>query len=431
MRTHKHGLQHRPGKADTKTSLDLISVGARLLFANGQTTERVVVAVKQLSRRLGFRAEVFPEWGKLTLHFESDNGPRDIVISAIPAAVDLNKVAATMREIENFNARRADATSTLATLHFIGRLPPVSLARFALMSAAGAAALGILFGVIHPLSLILIALVAGLSACLRRWLAEQSQNLYIQPLCAALLAGIVGSVCARLGLGSPLRLIAVCPCMVLVPGPHFLNGALDLARARITLGVARLAFAVLFTLMICAGLVIGLALGGTNLPASGSFNPVPFGYDVLAAGVAVAAYGSFFNMPWHMLPIPIVVGMLAHASRWAVISLAGASVAFGALVACLVVGLIITPIANYLRLPFAGVAFASVVSLIPGIFLFRLAGGMTEIVTSGSRIPQELVSQIFIDGTTAMLIILSMAFGLIVPKLCIEHFTSPKNLEKR
>ena len=40
-----------------------------------------------------------------------------------------------------------------------------------------------------------------------------------------------------------------------------------------------------------------------------------------------------------------------------------------------------TPIADYLRLPFAGLAFASVVSLIPGVFLFRMAGGMVELAT--------------------------------------------------
>jgi uncharacterized membrane protein YjjB (DUF3815 family) len=128
-------------------------------------------------------------------------------------------------------------------------------------------------------------------------------------------------------------------------------------------------------------------------------------------------------MPWRMLPIPILIGMLAHASRWAIISVAGGSVETGALVACLVVGTIITPIADRLRLPFAGLAFASVVSLIPGVFLFRMAGGMVVLVTLGPQAPQELV-QVVADGTTAILIILAMTFGLIVPKMCIEHFYS-------
>jgi len=43
---------------------------------------------------------------------------------------------------------------------------------------------------------------------------------------------------------------------------------------------------------------------------------VPLFCDVIAAGVAVAAYGTFFSMPWRMLPIPMLIGMLVHAARW-------------------------------------------------------------------------------------------------------------------
>ena len=82
-----------------------------------------------------------------------------------------------------------------------------------------------------------------------------------------------------------------------------------------------------------------------------------------------------------------------------------------------------TPIADHMRLPFAGLAFASVVSLIPGVYLFRMAGGMVDLVTLGPQAPQELLVHVVSDGTTAILIILAMSFGLILPKMCIQHFT--------
>ena len=44
--------------------LALISLSARLLFANGQTTERTVTAVDQLAEALGFRATVFSTLGR-------------------------------------------------------------------------------------------------------------------------------------------------------------------------------------------------------------------------------------------------------------------------------------------------------------------------------------------------------------------------------
>jgi uncharacterized membrane protein YjjB (DUF3815 family) len=280
----------------------------------------------------------------------------------------------------------------------------------------------VIFGAAHPFSLLLIAISAGAGACLRRWLSGISGNLFVQPLCAALLAGAIGAIAVRLQFSSVLRLIAVCPCMILVPGPHLLNGTIDIARARIGLGASRIAYAGVIILMICTGLLTGLSVGSVGLPVSVPSYPVPLGYDAIAAGVAVASYGTFFAMPWRMLPIPIVVGMLAHASRWEMISVAGASAETGALVACLVVGIIITPIADRLRLPFAAFAFASVVSLMPGVFLFRMAGGFVDLVTLGEKASLDVLFNAIADGTTAVLIILAMALGLILPKMCIEHF---------
>jgi hypothetical protein len=76
-----------------------------------------------------------------------------------------------------------------------------------------------------------------------------------------------------------------------------------------------------------------------------------------------------------------------------------------------------------MRLPFAGLAFASVVSLIPGVFLFRMASGMVDLVALGTKAPQELFVQVVADGTTAILIILAMSFGLIFPKMWIQNLT--------
>jgi len=402
--------------------LALISLSARLLFENGQSTEKVVSALDQLAAALGFRATVFPRWGELTVLINDGSGSRNEILSAVPSGVDMRKVAATIGVIDDVCDGCLDAAAARSALETIARFPPVSITRFAFLAAAGAAALGVIFGATHPFSLLLIAISAGVGACLRRWLATISRNLFVQPLCAALLAGAVGAIAVRLQFSSALRLIAVCPCMILVPGPHLLNGTLDLARARIALGASRIAYAGVIILMICTGLLTGLSFGSVSLPVAAPSYPVSLGYDVIAAGVAVAAYGTFFAMPWRMLPIPVAIGMLAHATRWGMISLVDASVEIGALAACLVVGSIITPIVDRLRLPFAALAFASVVSLIPGVYLFRVAGGLVHLVTRGGKASVDMLLNTIADGTTAILIILAMAIGLILPKMCIEHF---------
>jgi uncharacterized membrane protein YjjP (DUF1212 family) len=403
--------------------LPLISLAATLLLANGQTTERTTLQVERLAAALGHQLTVVVRWGELILRFVAPDGTvHNEIVAVSPTGVDMHKVAATIGVLDDVSAHRTDAAAALSALHDIARLSPVSLARFATLAGAGAAALGVIFGSSHPLTLLLIAVSAGAGGCVRRWLSHISSNPFVQPLCAALVAGIIGAIATRLQLSSALRLIAVCPCMVLVPGPHLLNGAIDLVRARIALGAARLVFATMIILVICIGLLGGLAAGGESLPVSGVSSSVPFGYDVIAAGVAVAAYGTFFSMPWSKLPIPIAIGMAAHATRWAAITLCGAGVATGALVACLLVGIVVTPIADRLRMPFAAFAFASVVSLIPGVYLFRMASGLVSVASLGNQAPPDVLLAAIADGTSAMLIMMAITFGLIVPKLCIEAF---------
>jgi uncharacterized membrane protein YjjB (DUF3815 family) len=209
--------------------------------------------------------------------------------------------------------------------------------------------------------------------------------------------------------------------MVLVPGPHILNGAIDLARTRIALGIARLAYAGVIVLLICAGGLFGFTAVGANLAIAGSSPPVPLVLDVIAAGCAVASFGTFFSMPWRLLALPIAAGMLAHAARWALISVVGTNAATGALVACMLVSVLVTPIADRLHLPFAALAFSAVVSLMPGFFLFNAATGLVELVSIGPSAPAALLTSIATNGATAFLIIMAMTFGLILQRMLFER----------
>ena len=403
--------------ANTLERCELLLKAAHALHSNGQETEETLRSVRQLSQQLYVSSELFLSWDAVTLQTNDAAGKHLVLLTrAVPSSVTMNRVEAVNLAIDGVRKQPLDLSAPLRAIEAAQDTSPAQLWMFVLACAAGATALALIFGAVHNEAIAMIAASSALGALLRRGVGHFGAGAIVQALFASFLAGLVGAVAVKLHVSSELRLVALCPCMILVPGPHILNGVLDLTYIRISLGTSRLLFAGLILIAICTAVLLGLQLGGSDLPVDAVGRHVTLWIDVLAAGIAAASYSVYFSTPITMLIWPVLIGMVAHGMRWWVMANFGLGPASAAGIACLVVAILLVPVSIRRKLPFAAIGFASVVSLMPGIFIFRTSSGLVALYQHISSVSPDVLAKTLADATTAIAIVLCMGFGLVVPK---------------
>lgn len=412
-------------QADGSDPHDIVLEAAVLLHVNGQSTGMTLTAVDRLNHGLNTTFTLIPGWASLLL-IAPGGALRAAAVS--PTGVNMRRVAATMAIADRARDGAIDQNDTRRELIAAQRESVSDVAIFSGACGTGAGALAVIFGAHGALTVLIVALSAGLGGLVRRGIGRLGGGLLTQAFTAALIAGGIGVVADQLRVDGALGLVVLCPAMVLVPGPHILNGALDLLGLRLTLGIARLGYATLILGAIAAGLVIGLAAGGLELSVEQSGAMAPFYVDVVAAGIAAGSYPVFFSMPYRMIVWPVGIGMLAHAVHWLALTVGQAGIGTAALASCVTVGVLLVPVAHYLRMPFAAIGFASVVALVPGVYVFRMLSGLIRFADAPTS---NLLTALASDGAVALLVIIGMATGLAVPMHVYAVMTAAADRRRR
>lgn len=386
-----------------------------VIHANGAESDRAERRARQLARALGLNAQAELGWSWSNFSFASEAGEYDIRgRGAVPDRLALNRVLAVDLIINDLDSGTLDLTDAWERLRSAASLPPPRISVFAAACVAGGCGLAVVFGVHNVTALGLIAVCCALGAVVRRGLGRRGANAYVQAAAAAMLAGLCGSASSRLGVGPTLGLAALCPCLILVPGPHLLKGSLDIATLRIPLGASRLLFASALMTAVTAGLLFGVWLGGAQLAADPGGGSVSIWIDVPTAGLLAVAYGVFYAVPPRVLFWPFLVGAAAHALRWTVVDHWTAEPWVGAGVACLFVGLVLVPVSERWQLPFAALGFASVVSLVPGVLIFRALAGFAMLPSTSGVASQRLLVATADNASSAGLVLLAMSVGFLL-----------------
>jgi uncharacterized membrane protein YjjP (DUF1212 family) len=259
-------------------------------------------------------------------------------------------------------------------------------------------------------------LATGLGLAARQELGRRHFNLLILPLTAAFIGAVLGSLVIRLGWTRTPGLALIVPSLMIVPGPHLLNGLLDLIDNYLPMSVARLGLAVGILLASAVGVVLGLELidpGPLVAEQAVPDDHLSLLSDMLLAGLVTCGFAVFYNTAWAQVGLAAVGGMAGHGLRFLALE-AGWRLEAATFVGGLAVGIVAAWIIRSNKMPIAVIAFAGAVTMIPGLQIYRSLGGALQLARLRNEADLPTVAGTFGNGFQACLVVGALALGLIV-----------------
>jgi uncharacterized membrane protein YjjP (DUF1212 family) len=299
----------------------------------------------------------------------------------------------------------------------------------ALVLGAAAASLAVLLGADLG-----AAAVAGLATGLGLLARQELGRLHVSPLAlpltAAFIGAILGGLGIRLGWTRTPDLVLVVPALMVVPGPHLINGLLDLIDNYLPMSLARLGLATGILLAGAAGIVLGVEL---TLPDTISVDQAAgpdhlnLVSDVVLAGIVTCGFAVFYNTAWRQLWMAILGGMTGHGLRFLALE-AGCRLEAATFLGGLAVGVIAAWMARYHKLPVAVLAFAGAVTMIPGLSLYRGLGGALHLARLAGTADAGTAAATLGNVLQGCLVVSGLALGLILGARAVLSLTSVRDL---
>jgi uncharacterized membrane protein YjjP (DUF1212 family) len=309
-----------------------------------------------------------------------------------------------------------DAASALASLRRVEAETPRQSRWLAVLLLGGAAAsFAQILGADAGATLV-AGVAAGAGLLARQELGRRHFSLLTLPLTAAFIGAVLGGLAIRQGWTSSPELVVIVPALMLVPGPHLINGLFDLIDNQVPMSLSRLGLATGILLASALGIVLGVELTDPardvagQSAADGHLNLVS---DVVLAGIATCGFAVFYNTPWRQLWMAAPGGMAGHGLRFLALE-AGVRPEVAAFLGGLTIGAFSAWMGNRIRSPVAVIAFSGAVTMIPGLSLYRALGGAVQLAGLAADAPAALVARTLGHACQGCLVVCGLGLGLVV-----------------
>jgi len=405
----------------------LLASAGRLLLEYNESTGEIHRALSRTAAKLtNERIDVTVTYGGVIIS-TGDNPPllkpvRELRYNAALQA----RVRATLDAVCDGSLKPDAALASLETIEAMTPRHPRWLA--ATLLGLAAACLGTLLGADLG-----AAIVAGLSSALglvaRQELHKYHMSLLTLPLAAAFIGAALGGLAIRHGWTRTPGLALVVPSLMLIPGPHLLNGLFDLVDNYLPMSLARLGLATAIILVSALGIVLGIELtlpGPPNAEQSANSVHLNLITDMLLAGVVTCGFAMFYNAAWAQIAMAAVGGMVGHGLRFVALN-NGARLEVATFFGGLAVGFVSAFIARSYKIPFAVVAFAGAVTMMPGLQMYRTLTGFLQLATYRKETELPAVARTLGDLSQATLVVGALALGLIVAARTVQRLSATTN----
>ncbi len=389
----------------------VLELGARLLLEYNVRSELIKQRIERVAAHLDIRLVAVVAYREVTLVAAGD---RDLHVQAPELRLNAAVTVEVLGILDRLCAGRIRVDEATRRLEAVERtVPRYGRWGLSVMFGLAAAALARLLGADGG-AIAVAGVSSGVGVIARQELARRHAALLTQPFAAGLIGAVLGGVIIRLGWTATPALCLIVPSLMLVPGPHLINGVDDLLQNHIQAGICRLGLAATILMAAALGVLGGdwLVLGLTPVSRT-EVPPLTLWLDVVMAGVAASGFGAFYNVRWRVLWISILSGMVGHGVRYLCLQ-AGSSVEIATLCGCLPIGLIGAVAAERQRLPFSAVAFAGAVPMMPGMFIYDGIANAMRLSAANAETDSVLVAAAVAPSLRAAFVVGAIVLGLIV-----------------
>jgi uncharacterized membrane protein YjjP (DUF1212 family) len=408
---------------------DLLLQAGRLLLEYNESTEAIHRALTETARALT----------EETCHVAVSYRGVAVCLAGEGAALRPVKqlryntaVLARVHEIlDELRRDKLDASAALARLDAVEAATPRHSRWLAtLVLGAAAACLAGLLGA-DVAAAAVAGLATGLGLLARQELEHRHFSLLTLPLTAALIGAVLGGLAIQLDWTRTPELVLIVPALMLVPGPHLINGLLDLIDNHLPMSLSRLGLAAGILLASGLGVVLGveLTLPGPLPEQGGNADHLNLASDMVLAGIVTCGFAVFYNTAWRQLWMAVLGGMAGHGLRFLALE-AGGSLEAATFLGGLTVGAVSAWMARSSRTPVAVIAFAGAVTMIPGLSLYRALAGVLKMARLPDIMDTKTVVETLGNAFQGCLVVSGLALGLIVGARVVLALTQKQDLPR-